>query len=567
MKANLKLFFDNFTKLAESPNGIQKLRDLILQLAVQGKLVPQNPNDEPASELLKKIKAEKEKLTKQGKIKKQKPLLPIDPNEIPYKLPRGWEWIRLRRIAHDLGQKIPDKTFTYIDVATIDNKKGVVSKNPNILEANEAPSRARKLVENGTVIYSTVRPYLLNIAVIDRDFSPEPIVSTAFFVLHCFSGILNRYLYHYLRSQYFIDYVNNAMKGMAYPAVNDGTMSISLVPLPPFAEQKRIVAKVDQLMALCDELEAKQQKAAHGRVVLNNSALDHLLNAETAKNFDKFWKLICDNFDLLYDDLENVKKLRQSILQLATQGKLVPQNPKDEPASELLKKIKAEKEKLIKQGKIKKQKPLPPIDPEETPYKLPEGWEWMRLSDACLVITDGEHLTPKYCDEGIPILSAKHIGEKYLIFEDIKYVSKKNANKFRSRCGPDINDILVVSRGGGVGRTIISDKGGFCLMGSVLLFKVSQHFCNKFLYYFLQTKIGNDRLKYTSSATAQPAIYIVHLKNNYIVPACSLNEQKRIVAKVDQLMVLCDELEEKIKQSKTDSEKLMAATIHHLLVA
>jgi restriction endonuclease S subunit len=250
-------------------NKIPSLRQGILQLAVMGKLVPQDFNDEPASILLEKIASEKKRLIAEGKIKKSKPLPPIKADEVPYDLPRGWEWTRIRYVTYDLGQKIPDAPFTYIDVSTIDEERGRISDSPQVLKPENAPSRARKLVAKGTVIYSTVRPYLMNIAIVDRDFVPKPIVSTAFAVLHPFSGLFNRFLYYYLRSQPFIDYVNAQMTGMAYPAINDMRMSIGPVPIPPLAEQKRIVAKVDELMALCAELESKlQQSFAAGEMLM-----------------------------------------------------------------------------------------------------------------------------------------------------------------------------------------------------------------------------------------------------------------------------------------------------------
>ena len=139
--------------------GIKKLRELILELAVHGLLVPQDPADEPAGGLLKKIAAEKAKLVKEGKIKNEKPLPPITAEEKPFELPKGWEWIRINDIGYDFGQKTPSQNFTYIDVGAIDNRLGLVDS-PTILGATEAPSRARKLVKNGTVIYSTIRPYL-----------------------------------------------------------------------------------------------------------------------------------------------------------------------------------------------------------------------------------------------------------------------------------------------------------------------------------------------------------------------------------------------------------------------
>ena len=185
----MSLLEQHFDVAFAAPDGIKKLRELILTLAMQGKLVPQDPNDEPASELLRSIEVEKKSLVKEGKIKQPKPLLEIEPEEVPYDLPDRWEWVRIRNICHDWGQKTPDQLFTYIDVGSINNTIGIICDDVQLLESYDAPSRARKIVRQGTVIYSTVRPYLLNIAIVEQEYIHEPIASTAFAI-----AILNQLL-------------------------------------------------------------------------------------------------------------------------------------------------------------------------------------------------------------------------------------------------------------------------------------------------------------------------------------------------------------------------------------
>ena len=163
------------------------------------------------------------------------------------------------------------------------------------------------------------------------------------------------------------------------------------------------------------------------------------------------------------------------------------------------------------------------------------------------------------------MLSAKHIGQEELLFEDFKLISLSTADKCWRRCKPEKRDILVVSRGGGIGRTIISGHTGYCLMGSVLLFKPSILFDEHFLTFYLQSPIGNTRLRDTSGFSAQQAIYITHLQRDYLIPVASLSEQRRIVAKVDQLMALCDKLEAKLTHAQDKSEALMGAVVHGLL--
>lgn len=228
----------------------------LLQAAMQGKLTEQKAEDGDAKDLLLAIREEKEKLVKEKKKKKEKPLAPITDEEIPFDIPENWVWCRLGDLVFNHGQKKPDKTFSYIDVGTLDNVNHKLNKKENILEGKNAPSRARKIVKEGDVLYSTVRPYLHNICVIDRSFSHEPIASTAFAVMSCLDGLCNKYLYWSLLSPYFDAYANDPAnsKGVAYPAINDTTFYNAIIPLPPLPEQQRIVEKLDQLLPLCDRL-------------------------------------------------------------------------------------------------------------------------------------------------------------------------------------------------------------------------------------------------------------------------------------------------------------------------
>ena len=228
----------------------------LLQAAMKGKLTEQKAEDGDARGLLRAIREEKEKLVKEKKSKKEKPLPPIAEDEIPFDIPENWVWCRLGDLVFNHGQKKPDKTFSYIDVGTLDNVNHKLNNKENILEGKNAPSRARKIVKEGDVLYSTVRPYLHNICVIDRSFSHEPIASTAFAVMSCLDGLCNRYLYWSLLSPYFDAYANDPAnsKGVAYPAINDTTFYNAIIPLPPLAEQHRIVEKLDQLLPLCDSL-------------------------------------------------------------------------------------------------------------------------------------------------------------------------------------------------------------------------------------------------------------------------------------------------------------------------
>lgn len=246
------------TKKEEALSIIRNMRQTALQDAIMGVLVEQDDTDEPASILYEKIQVEKEKLVKEKKIKKEKPLPNIEDDEIPFDIPESWKWVRLKEVVHNHGQKKPDKSFSYIDIGSIDNNRTQLNKEEKIVKPEEAPSRARKIVKFGDILYSTVRPYLHNACIVDREFSEEPIASTGFAVMRTFNGLLNRFLFYYLLSPTFDLYANDSSNatGTAYPAINDTKLYRAVVPLPPLAEQERIAEKIDEIMAICDQMEA-----------------------------------------------------------------------------------------------------------------------------------------------------------------------------------------------------------------------------------------------------------------------------------------------------------------------
>ncbi len=522
----VETFFANFAHLADAPNGVQKLRDLILQLAVQGELVPQDPEDEPASVLLEKIEVEKKTLIAAKKIRARKV---ASTDASPYELPENWTWVPIGNICRDWGQKVPDKQFSYIDVSAIDNEKGDVAK-AAVTEAADAPSRARKLVRPGTVIYSTVRPYLLNIAVIDKEFDPEPIASTAFAIVHPLGGVSSQYIFWFLRSPVFVGYVESKMLGVAYPAINDSQFFSGLFPLPPLAEQHRIVAKVDQLMALCNELEARQKKQQQGRVRLNNAALDALLTAREPDTFADHWQRISTNFDLLYDHPETIAKLRAAILQLAVQGKLVPQ---DNPS-------------LWREGVLGDV-----VDSSEAGWS-PQcenrpctGDEWGVLKVSAVSwgkFLPGENKTLPNHLEPRP---------RYTVSKGDFLISRANTAELVARS-------VVVNQD--YPRHMMSDK--------IIRIRFSEDVEPNYLNLVNTSPSSREYYARVAGGTSS-SMKNVSRKQILELPVNlpPLEEQKRIVAKVDQLMALCDQLEAKFNQARQQSEKLMDASVRQLLVA
>lgn len=528
--------------------GIKKLRELILELAVRGKLVPQDPNDEPASVLLERIAAEKAELVKQGKIKKQKPLPEISEEEKPFELPIGWEWVQISEIGHDWGQKTPDEDFTYIDVGSINKEYGIIEE-PSILSAKDAPSRARKIVQKGTVIYSTVRPYLLNIAIIESVFSPEPIASTAFAIIHPYTAMNANFIYYYLRSPVFINYVESCQTGVAYPAINDKQFFSGIIAVPPSSEQARITKKIKELMTLCDQLEQHSLTSLDAHQQLVETLLTTLSNSQNADELAENWARISEHFDTLFTTEASIDALKQTILQLAVMGKLVPQDPNDEPASELLKRIAQEKVQLVKDGKIKKQKPLPPISDEEKLFELPDGWEWCRIDNLFNIIIDCPHSTAKFIDKGIICLDTNSFKKGKIIYNKLRYVSPETYVERIARLRPEYRDIIF-AREGSVGESIVIPHDIQCCLGQrVMLLRPSIELNSELIRNFISNPLVLDKLLALHKGIGAKHVNVKDVKN-YAIAVPPKEEQDRIMHKIEFFNNLCDAIKVLITNSQ-----------------
>ncbi len=543
--------------------GVKKLRELILDLAVRGLLVPQDPNDEPASALLKKIAAEKARLIKAGKIKKQKKLPPTKEDEKPYKLSEGWEWCRLGKLGVMAQGGTPGKSVgeywggTIPFITGADIKEKCVSKARSfVTEKGFNSSKTQKCQEGDLLIVSRTGVGRFGIAATDLCISQD------ITVLNPFSETNVEYLIIFLKAA--AKKIKNASQGLTIQGITRGFIENLSTPLPPLNEQHRIVAKVDELMSLCDRLEEQQETNITTHQTLVHTLLSALTDAGEQGRFDEAWARIAQHFDILFTTQESIDHLKQSILQLAVMGKLVPQNPEDEPASALLKKIAAEKARLIKAGKIKKQKKLPPIAEDETPFELPEGWVWVRLQDITSKITDGDHKTPPRTSEGFRLLSAKNVRDGFLELKNCDFTSEESYLKSRERCLPEEGDLLIVSVGGTIGRSsVVPSNSNFALVRSVALIKPL--FINSsFLKYSMDSNLMQNSIHERKRGGAQPCLYLSEIKKfPFSLPPIA--EQHRIIAKIDELMALCDRLQERVRDSRTTQQHLADAMAQQIM--
>ena len=485
------------------------LRKSILQYAVEGKLVQQNIHDEPADMLYDKIIKEKENLIKQGKIKKEKPLPTITDDEIPYDIPTNWKWVRLGEICElNPRNKLEDNLeVSFIPMKLISD--GYQNQHTYEIKKWKDIKNGFTHFKENDILVSKITPCFQNLksCIAKNLVSKYGAGTTEIHILRPFI-VYNLYILYFLKTPNFI---KNGIKNMTGTAgqqrVPINYISTYLFPLPPLKEQERIVKKVDELMALCDKLEQEEEK-------------------------------------LLSLDKHFADTLPKSILQYAVEGKLMQQNIHEEPADMLYDKIIEEKESLIKQGKIKKEKPLPPITDDEIPYDIPNNWKWVRLGEVCEIYTGNsintEVKNKKYTNlkQGYNYIATKDVNFNSIIdynngikipFDEINFkIAKKNTT-------------LICIEGGSAGRKIgflnqdVCFGNKLCSINGYLLY-------NKYLFYFAQSPIFLSMFnEYKAGIIGGVSVNLI---KNIILPLPPLKEQERIVKKVDELLTYCNKLKD-----------------------
>jgi type I restriction enzyme, S subunit len=559
---DLQLFFDNFEIIAAAPNGVKKLRELILQLAVRGKLVPQDPADEPAGKLL-------ERISKPEKLK-----VFLEQAAAPYELPKQWAWARFPEIGEFGRGKSKhrprndpslyhDGRYPFVQTGDVARANAYIATYTSLY--NEAGLAQSKLWKKGTLCI-TIAANIADTAILKFDACfPDSVVG--FVPYDEISNV--QYFMYFMRTakEHLLDYAPST----AQKNINLGILEELLIPLPPVEEMSRIVAKVDELMKLCDTLETQQQQNRSHLTQMQKSAIGQLLRAPDADAFGQHWQDIVENFGLLFDAVGPIGDLRSAILQLAVQGKLVSQDSADESASALLEKIKSEKSELIREGKIPKSELFSVLEQNALPFDLPSSWQWQRFGE---VITHIEAGTSPQCEKrprdshewGVLKISA--------VSWDAFNPNENKALPAHIEPNPEhevqANDFLMsrANTGALVGKSVIVDQKPERLLinDKTLRVHFSSWVYNHFYNYY--NNVGFAREYYASQGTGTSD----SMKNitrsqirNLPIPLPPLAEQKRIVAKVNQLMTLCDTLQAHLTQRQTSAIDLAEVAVRQVL--
>ncbi|EDN7241764.1 restriction endonuclease subunit S [Salmonella enterica] len=516
--------------------GIKKLRELILELAVRGKLVPQDPNDEPASVLLERIAAEKAELVKQGKIKKPKPLPEISEEEKPFELPEGWEWVRFGSIYEmEYGNNLPQEKRSNSGEYNVYGSNGIVGthneaciKSPCIVIGRKGSAGALNLSEQAAcwvtdVAYSTIPPSAMNLEFVFVQF-------------------------HTLG----LDTLGKGIK----PGLNRNDAYNLTIAIPPQSEQKAIVSKVNELMSLCDQLEQHSLTSLDAHQQLVETLLTTLTNSQNADELAKNWARISEHFDTLFTTEASIDALKQTILQLAVMGKLVPQDPNDSSAEVLLEQLSTSRNKKLRQqqtdnkeaetmlrkiNKLKKAKP---------PFRLPNNWTTVHLIELCEYLVDCHNKTAPYTNTGIPIIRTTNIRERKFLEQDLKFISQETYDFWSKRCPPSPGDIIFTREAPMGEALIIPPNVKWCLGQRTMLIRVMHEFVSN---DFILLALTEPHLIERASENAV-GLTVKHLRvgdvENLNIPLPPLNEQYKIVDKVNILFEYCNKLKSNIKATQ-----------------
>ena len=538
--------------------GVKKLRELILDLAVRGLLVPQDPNDEPASVLLEKIAAEKEEQIKGGKIKKSKPLPSVEKAEERV-IPTSWEFIRFGAGINVLNGRAYKKNEMLSEGTPLLRVGNLFTSNDWYY--SDLQLEPQKYIDNGDLIYAwsaSFGPFIWE--------GGKVIYHYHIWKLDFYDdmSLSKNYVYLYLLNETAA--IKASGNGITMVHMTKERMEKLLLPVPPLVEQHRIVAKVDELMALCDTLEQQQEDSIKAHETLVEALLEALTSAIDADASQAAWQRIAEHFDVLFTTEHSIDKLKETILQLAVMGKLVSQDPNDEPAGVLLHRIVAEKEQLIKDKKIKKYKPSPAVSSEEMSFELPDGWIWCRVWDVASIITSGSRGWAKYySDSGAMFLTMGNLsrGSYTLRMKNIRYVSPPVSGEGK-RTSLTEGDLLI-SITGDVGNLglIPSGFGESYINQHTALLRLMPECKGRFIAEFMRSPFA----KYQFDAPQRG------IKNSFrlgdvgemIMALPPLLEQYRIVAKVDELMALCDQLKDSLQQVQQTQIHLTDAVVRNAL--
>ena len=496
----------------------QELKNSILQLAIQGKLVEQRPEEGTAEELYQQVQEEKQRLIKAGKIKKEKPLPEISEDEKPFEIPESWKWVRLAEIWSvlngDRGKNYPAKSTLSNNgipfISALNLGRNTVITDDNLLCVSEAQYKNLKngKLQKGDIVVC-IRGSLGKHG--EYPFDRGAIASSLVILRnYCKTIPLTNLLITYLDSPLFFSEIRKYDNGTAQPNLSAKNLELFLIPLPPLSEQKRIISKIEKLLPYIDR-------------------------------YEQAWTHLEDFNNRSPDDM------RKSILQMAIQGKLVEQRPEEGTAEELYQQIQAEKKQLAKAGNLKIEKALSGIAENEKPFEIPESWKWVHFSEIA-IFENGDRskrypVEADYVDFGIPFFGAKDMQERYLSFDNVRYITQKKYDELGNGKLND-GDFVCLLRGS-VGKSAMfvaneTHRTGF-ICAQMVIIRCLIKTISKYIQFYMDSTFYQSCVESKVTGTAVRQLPAKEL-SKVMIPLPPLAEQKRIVAKLEELLPLCEQL-------------------------
>ena len=552
----LEAILEKFDLFADAPDAVREVRKLVLQLAVQGKLVEQDPSEGDACALLEAIVEERNK-NGQGRTTEETESVELQGSERWHEVPSSWRWVHLGTVGKIVGGGTPRSDnpayFAYEGIPWLTPADLNGYKEKRIFRGRRCITKvglensSAQLLPEGSVLFSSRAPIGYVVIAGTELATNQGFKSCVPFILET-----NEFLYYVLRNAGAR--IDREASGTTFREVSGKIVAQIPVPLPPLAEQKRIVAKVDELMALCDRLESLQQERDSRHVALARASLSRFAEAPTPAHLGF---LFHNSYTITPVDT------RKAVLALAVQGKLVPQDPNDEPARVLLERIHAEKAQLVRDGVLKRVEQMSNERESAPPFGLPDGWEFAPLSEFCTSITDGDHLPPPKTESGIPFLVISNVRWGGIDFSDTRYVSEEYFGKLDPIRKPRKGDILYTLVGSFGIPVMVNVEQPFCVQRHIGILRPSSEVSLTYLVYLLASEFVMEQSSRIATGIAQKTVPLGGLRR-ISVPLPPIAEQRRIVAKVDQLMALVDQLETQLATSRATAEKLMEAVVAEL---
>ena len=555
----------HYERIADAPEAVARLRRFVLDLAVRGKLVPQDPRDEPASELLKKIAAEKVGLVSGRKVNASATSSSFVSSVSELPCPTGWSIASLQAICTSItdGDHLPPpKSEAGIPFLVIGNVReqridfaGCRHVAREYYEKLDPIRRPR----TGDLLYTLVGSYGIPVVVSDdRPFCVQRHIG----ILRPSKLLVLRFLARVLESQIAFDQATGCATGIAQKTVPLSGLRRMAIPLPPVAEQHRIVAKVDELMALCDRLEAARAQREAARDRLARSCLARLDTPDT-ETFREDVRFALDALPALTARPDQIKQLRQTILNLAVRGRLVAQDPIDESAAELLRRLAAAKVDRKRRTGDSRINQAPDADAGELPLALPAGWSVQSFENLFLFI-DYRGNTPPKTRDGIPLITAKNVRMGSLNREPREFISPDTFQKWMTRGFPEIGDLFFTTEAPLANVCLNDIAEPFALAQRVICLQPYAPINTRFIMFALMSDLMQALVDDQATGLTAKGIKAAKLKH-LPLPVPPLAEQQRIVAKVNELMAMCDRLEARLTQAHGHRRRLLEALLYQAL--